>query len=100
MFVERLKRPFATPNFSLGAALITEFVFGDIKPPSPIPIKIARIVKIFEDYDAMNYTILVAASASEPAPLQYLAPYTGMAIAEKFRDNGKFTALAKEAYNG
>lgn len=64
--------------------------------------EIARIIKIFEDYEAMNYTIVVAASASEPAPLQYLAPYAGMAIAEEFRDNGKhalviFDDLSKHA---
>lgn len=50
---------------------------------------VARQVKILEDNDAMKYTIVVAASASDPAPLQYLAPYAGCAIGEYFRDNGK-----------
>src|SRR4051795_8754227 len=47
---------------------------------------IAQVVKILEDYGAMEYTIVVAASASEPAPMQYLAPYAATAIGEYFRD--------------
>ncbi len=49
---------------------------------------IAQIVKSLEDHGAMEYTIVVAASASDPSPLQYLAPYSGCAIGEYFRDNG------------
>jgi F-type H+-transporting ATPase subunit alpha len=49
---------------------------------------IAKIVKMLEDHGAMEYTIVVAASASEAAPLQYLAPYTACAMGEFFRDNG------------
>ncbi|MBU0797796.1 MAG: F0F1 ATP synthase subunit alpha, partial [Alphaproteobacteria bacterium] len=49
---------------------------------------VAQIVKTLEDYGAMEYTIVVAATASEPAPLQFLAPYTGCAMGEFFRDNG------------
>jgi F-type H+-transporting ATPase subunit alpha len=49
---------------------------------------VARIVKELEDYGALEYTIIVAATASEPAPLQFLAPYTGCAMGEFFRDNG------------
>jgi len=48
---------------------------------------VAQIVKELEDRGALEYTVVVAATASEPAPLQYLAPYTGSAIAEWFRDN-------------
>jgi F-type H+-transporting ATPase subunit alpha len=47
---------------------------------------IAQVVKILEQYGAMDYTIVVAASASDPAPMQYLAPYSGCAIGEYFRD--------------
>jgi F-type H+-transporting ATPase subunit alpha len=47
---------------------------------------IAQVVKILEDAGAMEYTIVVAASASEPAPMQYLAPYGATAIGEYFRD--------------
>jgi F-type H+/Na+-transporting ATPase subunit alpha len=47
---------------------------------------IAQVVKILEDYGAMEYTIVVAASASEPAPMQYIAPYAACAIGEYFRD--------------
>ncbi|HEY1262544.1 MAG TPA: F0F1 ATP synthase subunit alpha [Terriglobales bacterium] len=47
---------------------------------------IAQVVKILEDYGAMEYTIVVAASASEPAPMQYIAPYAACAIGEHFRD--------------
>lgn len=50
---------------------------------------IAQIVKNLEDNDAMKYTIVVAAAASEPAPLQYIAPYAGVAMAEEFMFAGK-----------
>jgi F-type H+/Na+-transporting ATPase subunit alpha len=48
---------------------------------------IAQVVKILEDAGAMEYTIVVAASASEPAPMQYISPYAACAIGEYFRDN-------------
>ena len=47
---------------------------------------IAQVVKTLEDYDAMKHTIVVQAAASDPAPLQYLAPYSGCAMGEYFRD--------------
>jgi F-type H+/Na+-transporting ATPase subunit alpha len=47
---------------------------------------VAQVVKTLEDYGAMEYSIVVAASASEPAPMQYLAPFAGCAIGEYFRD--------------
>jgi len=50
---------------------------------------IAQVVKILTDYGAMDYTIVVAASASEPAPMQYISPYAACAMGEFFRDNGK-----------
>lgn len=50
---------------------------------------VARIVKSLEDYGAMDYTIVVSATASEPATLQYLAPYAGCAMGEEFMENGK-----------
>uniref|UniRef100_A0A2L2XZ79 ATP synthase subunit alpha n=1 Tax=Parasteatoda tepidariorum TaxID=114398 RepID=A0A2L2XZ79_PARTP len=49
---------------------------------------VAQIVKRLTDSDAIKYTIIVAATASEAAPLQYLAPYSGCAMGEYFRDNG------------
>lgn len=49
--------------------------------------KLAKIVKMLEDCGAMKYTIVVSVSASDPAAMQYLAPYTGCAIGEYFRDN-------------
>lgn len=49
---------------------------------------VAQIVKTLEDADAMEYTIIVSATASDPAPLQFLAPYTGCTMGEYFRDNG------------
>src|SRR5499426_2415303 len=49
---------------------------------------VAQIVKILEDNGALDYSIVVAATASEPAPLQFLAPYTGCTMGEYFRDNG------------
>src|SRR6266404_8615820 len=50
---------------------------------------IAQVVKILSDAGAMDYTIVVAASASEPAPMQYISPYAACAMGEYFRDNGK-----------
>jgi F-type H+/Na+-transporting ATPase subunit alpha len=49
---------------------------------------VAQVVKTLEEYGAMAYTIVVAATASEPAPMQYIAPYAATAIGEYFRDNG------------
>jgi F-type H+-transporting ATPase subunit alpha len=49
---------------------------------------VAQIVKTLQDFGAMEYSIVVAATASEPAPLQFLAPYAGCAMGEYFRDNG------------
>ena len=48
---------------------------------------VAQVVKTLEDYGAMEYTIVVSASASDPAPMQYLAPYSGCAMGEYFRDS-------------
>jgi F-type H+-transporting ATPase subunit alpha len=48
---------------------------------------VAQVVKTLEDHGAMEYTIVVAATASDPAPMQYLAPYAGCAIGEYFRDS-------------
>jgi F-type H+-transporting ATPase subunit alpha len=50
---------------------------------------VAQVVKTLEDFGAMDYTIVVAATASDPAPMQYLAPYSGCAMGEHFRDNGR-----------
>src|SRR6266540_444491 len=50
---------------------------------------VAQVVKVLEDTGAMAFTTVVVASASEPAALQYLAPYTGCAMAEFFRDSGR-----------
>ncbi|MCI0412852.1 F0F1 ATP synthase subunit alpha [bacterium] len=50
---------------------------------------IAQVVKILQDNDAMRYSVVVAAPASEPAPMLYIAPYAGCAIGEYFRDKGK-----------
>jgi len=54
---------------------------------------VAQIVKTLQDYGALEYSIVVAATASEPAPLQYLAPYTGCAMGEFFRDNGMHAVI-------
>src|ERR671928_172562 len=50
---------------------------------------VAQVVKTLNDFGAMEYTIVVAASASDPAPMQYLAPFAGCAIGEYFRDSGR-----------
>ncbi|RKP16773.1 ATP synthase alpha chain mitochondrial precursor, partial [Rozella allomycis CSF55] len=54
---------------------------------------VAQFVQTLEKYDALKYSIVVAATASEPAPMQYLAPYTGCAMGEYFRDNGKHALI-------
>jgi F-type H+-transporting ATPase subunit alpha len=54
---------------------------------------VAQIVKTLEDQGAMEYSVVVAATASEPAPLQFLAPYTGCTIGEYFRDNGMHAVI-------
>ncbi len=54
---------------------------------------VANIVKVLKDHDALRYSIIVAATASEAAPLQFLAPYAGCAIGEYFRDNGKHALI-------
>lgn len=54
---------------------------------------VARVVKTLEEHGAMDHTIVVSATASEPAPLQYIAPYTGCAIGEYFRDSGKHALI-------
>lgn len=54
---------------------------------------VAQIVKRLADADAMKYTIVVSATASDAAPLQYLAPYAGCAMGEYFRDNGKHALI-------
>jgi F-type H+-transporting ATPase subunit alpha len=54
---------------------------------------VAQLVKTLEDYDAMKYSVVVAATASEPAPLQFMAPYTGATIGEFFRDNGQHAVI-------
>ncbi len=54
---------------------------------------VAKFVKILEDQGALEYSIVVAATASEPAPLQFLAPYTGCTMGEFFRDNGAHAVI-------
>jgi F-type H+-transporting ATPase subunit alpha len=63
---------------------------------------VAQVVKTLKDYGAMDYTIVVAATASDSAPMQYIAPYSGCAMGEFFRDNGMhavifFDDLSKQA---
>ena len=54
---------------------------------------VAQIVRALEENGAMEYSIVIAATASEPAPLQYLAPYTGVTMGEYFRDNGMHAVI-------
>jgi F-type H+-transporting ATPase subunit alpha len=50
---------------------------------------VAQVIKVLEDFGAMDYSIVVVAAASDPSPLQYLAPYSGCAMGEYFRDRGQ-----------
>ncbi len=54
---------------------------------------VAQVVSKLQEHGAMDYTIVVAATASEPAPLQFIAPYTGVTMGEYFRDNGKHALI-------
>ncbi|KAJ5463327.1 hypothetical protein N7475_008271 [Penicillium sp. IBT 31633x] len=54
---------------------------------------VAQLVKTLEEQDAMKYSVIVAATASEAAPLQYIAPFTGCAMGEWFRDNGRHAVI-------
>ena len=54
---------------------------------------VAQVVKTLADYGALEYTIIVAATASDPAPMQFMAPYTGCAMGEYFRDNGMHAVI-------
>ncbi len=54
---------------------------------------VARVVQTLEEHNALEYTIIISASASEPASLQYLAPYAGTTMGEYFRDNGKHALI-------
>jgi F-type H+-transporting ATPase subunit alpha len=55
---------------------------------------VAQFVKVLEDAGALEYSIIIAATASDPAPMQFLAPFTGCAIGEYFRDNGMHAVIA------
>jgi F-type H+-transporting ATPase subunit alpha len=55
---------------------------------------VAQFVKMLEDSGALEYSVVIAATASDPAPLQYIAPFTGCAIGEYFRDNGMHAVIA------
>ena len=55
---------------------------------------VAQFVKVLEDNGALEYSIIVAATASDPAPMQYLAPFTGCTMGEYFRDNGMHALIA------
>lgn len=54
---------------------------------------VAQLVKTLEDFGALDYSVIVASTASEPAPLQFLAPYAGCAMGEYFRDNGMHAVI-------
>ena len=54
---------------------------------------VAQFVKVLEEHGALEYSIIVAATASDPAPMQYLAPFSGCAMGEYFRDNGMHAVI-------
>ncbi|WP_422371796.1 F0F1 ATP synthase subunit alpha [Hoeflea sp.] len=55
---------------------------------------VAQFVKVLEDRGALDYSIIIAATASDPAPMQFLAPFAGCAMGEHFRDNGQHALIA------
>ncbi|MFP3541456.1 F0F1 ATP synthase subunit alpha, partial [Pseudomonas sp. SIMBA_044] len=54
---------------------------------------VAQFVKVLEERGALKYSIIVAATASDPAPMQFLAPFAGCAMGEYFRDNGQHALI-------
>ena len=54
---------------------------------------VLRVQETLEKYDAMKYTVIVSASASDPAPMQYIAPFSGCAMGEEFRDTGRHALI-------
>ena len=82
------KSVFNDPNAELSKRLYCIYVAIGQKRST-----VANIVKVLKDNDALRYSIIVAATASEAAPLQFLAPYSGCAIGEYFRDNGKHALI-------
>src|SRR5271166_6302867 len=54
---------------------------------------VAQLVQTLEEYGALDYTIVIAATASDPAPMQFLAPYSGCTMGEHFRDNGRHAVI-------
>ncbi|MDW7682347.1 MAG: F0F1 ATP synthase subunit alpha, partial [bacterium] len=54
---------------------------------------IAKVVKTFEEHDAMDYTTVIMSTANDPAPFSYIAPYSGAAMGEHFRDNGRHSLV-------
>ncbi len=61
---------------------------------------VAQVVSKLKEHGAMDYTIVVAATASEPAPLQFIAPYTGVTMGEFFRDSGKHALIIYDDTRG
>jgi len=61
---------------------------------------VAQVVEKLKQHGAMDYTIVVAATASEPAPLQFISPYTGVTMGEWFRDNGKHALISRRLPTG
>ena len=59
---------------------------------------VAQLMKTLHDTGAMDYSIIVAATASDAAPLQFLAPYSGCALGEYFRDNGTWRPTVSQAH--
>src|SRR5208283_6010497 len=54
---------------------------------------VAQVIKTLEEHGAMEYTIIVSATASDPAPLQFIAPYAGCTTGEHFRDSGRHALI-------
>jgi F-type H+-transporting ATPase subunit alpha len=83
------QKPAHTANASEGEKLYCIYVAVGQKRST-----VAQFVKVLEDAGALEYSIIVAATASDPAPMQFLAPMTGAAIGEFFRDNGMHAVIA------
>ena len=69
------------------------FNWNDVSSPCGDVFMCSVIIAAFPSADAMKYSIVVSATASDAAPLQFLAPYSGCAMGEYFRDNGKHALI-------
>ncbi|KAF6063297.1 ATP synthase F1, alpha subunit [Candida albicans] len=89
----QVKAPGILPRRSVHEPMQTEEIVSCLRCRWSKEITVAQLVQTLEQHDALKYSVIVAATASEAAPLQYIAPFTACAIGEWFRDNGRHALI-------